>query len=82
MKMRKRKKYIYTVQVHNNWKWKKKENHRYHTNLHGNKMDNFIIPENERKPEKFPDIRSQKEEEEKKNLLCEVTHRETTEDNS
>ena len=34
-------------------------------------MDKFIIPENERKPEKFPDIRSQKrkEKKKKKNLL-------------
>ena len=31
-------------------------------------MDKFIIPENERKPEKFPDIRSQKRKK-KKNLL-------------
>ena len=29
-------------------------------------MDKFIIPENERKPEKFPDIRSQKRKEKKK----------------
>ena len=85
---RKRKKNIYAVQVHDNWKRteKEKEKHRYCTNLYGNKMDKLIILENEKKPKRFPVIRSQKRRRRKKRkkkiCFCEVNHRETTADNS
>ena len=49
-------------------------------------MDKLIILENEKKPKRFPVIRSQKRRRRKKRkkkiCFCEVNHRETTADNS